>query len=174
MLTITYFSGRVSRIWAPAEHMCDRSCGKWNRTQVVIQSGSGPSPGLGRVQARAGPGPWPGRARARAQLYNRARACRARANPPLSPLGTSTPPGSGSGLNFWPPRPRDPLQGLGRIGGRKSPLVSSKSVVIGPKFGQKTVWPMYALVYPAEGQVESASRPTSYEGSQLRSFPIVP
>ena len=52
---------------------------------------------------------------------------------------------------FRPPRPRDPLQILGRIGGIKSPLVSSKSVVIGPMFGQKTVWPMYALVYPADG-----------------------
>jgi len=46
---------------------------------------------------------------------------------------------------FGPPRPRDPLQILGRIGGRKSPLVSSKSVVIGPIFGQKTVWPKKLL-----------------------------
>ena len=45
-----------------------------------------------------------------------------------------------------PPGPRDPLQRLGRIGGNRSPLFPSKSAVIGPMWGQKTVWPMYALV----------------------------
>ena len=49
---------------------------------------------------------------------------------------------------FGPAGPRDPLRILGRIGGNRSPLFPSKSVVIGPIFGQKTVWPMYALVYP--------------------------
>ena len=52
---------------------------------------------------------------------------------------------------FGPPGPRDPLQRLGRIGGNRSPLFPSKSVVIGPIWGQKTVWPMYALVYPGVG-----------------------
>ena len=76
---------------------------------------------------------------------------RGRAGPNLEILGWRGGGEGGGGKNsiFGPPGPRDPLQILGRIGGRKSPLVSSKSVVIGPKFGQKTVWPMYALVYPA-------------------------
>ena len=49
-----------------------------------------------------------------------------------------------------PPGSRDPLQNLGRIGGNRSPLFPSKSVVIGPIFGKKkTVGPMYALGYAA-------------------------
>ena len=51
---------------------------------------------------------------------------------------------------FGPAGPRDPLRILGRIGGNRSPLFPSKSVVIGPILGRKTVWPMYALVYPDE------------------------
>ena len=50
---------------------------------------------------------------------------------------------------FGPPGPRDPYLRVGGIGGKRSPIVPSKSVVIGPILGQKTVWPMYALVYPA-------------------------
>ena len=38
---------------------------------------------------------------------------------------------------FGPAGPRDPLRILGRIGGNRSPLFPSKSVVIGPIFGQK-------------------------------------
>ena len=48
-----------------------------------------------------------------------------------------------------PGRPWDPYLRVGGIGGKRSPIVPSKSVVIGPILGQKTVWPMYALVYPA-------------------------
>ena len=68
---------------------------------------------------------------------------------------------------FGPPGPRDPLQRLGRIGGNRSPLFPSKSVVIGPILGQKTVWPMYALVYPdlgGGGSVPTANVPEHFSG----------
>ena len=49
---------------------------------------------------------------------------------------------------FGPGRPWDPYLRIGGIGGSRSPLSISKNVVIGPILSQKTVWPMYALVYP--------------------------
>ena len=52
---------------------------------------------------------------------------------------------------FGPGRPWDPYLRIGGIGGNRSPLSISKNVVIGPILSQKTVWPMYALVYPAQG-----------------------
>ena len=64
--------------------------------------------------------------------------------------------------HVWPPGPRDPLQNLGRIGGNRSPLFPSKSVVIGPIFGQKTVWPMYALVYPGPGPAARGPGPGAW------------
>ena len=53
---------------------------------------------------------------------------------------------------FGPPGPRDPLQRLGRIGGNRSPLCPSKSVVIEPILSPQTVWPTSALVYPDYNQ----------------------
>ena len=60
---------------------------------------------------------------------------------------------------FGPGRPWDPYLRIGGIGGSRSPLSISKNVVIGPILSQKTVWPMYALVYPA-GPVAGASPQT--------------
>ena len=63
----------------------------------------------------------------------------------------SPPPPQPQIPKFGPGRPWDPYLRIGGIGGSRSPLSISKNVVIGPILSQKTVWPMYALVYPARG-----------------------
>ena len=78
---------------------------------------------------------------------------------------------------FGPPGPRDPLQRLGRIGGNRSPLFPSKSVVIGPIFGQNNgFWPPRAPGPPLKiggGGPPRATGPTATPRAH-RGEPIPP
>ena len=73
---------------------------------------------------------------------------------------------------FGPGRPWDPYLRIGGIGGNRSPLSISKNVVIGPILSQKTVWPMYALVYPASWLPTAPGPPQKCAAHRGDSIPL--